>query len=63
MKGYAKIHRGFTIEQVEPGKWHIRNCPTRAPGFEVRDGPYGTFGIASHVIDNVLDSYEKQEKR
>lgn len=50
---YSKIYRGFLIEQTAHG-WIVPQLPTWSNG-PVPQGPFGTYPIACHVLDRVLD--------
>lgn len=54
---FSKIYRGFLVEQTDKG-WVVPQMPSWSRG-PVSQGPYGTYQIACHVLDRVLDEQER----
>lgn len=52
---FSKFYRGFTIQQTDDG-WVILNLPSWASYGPVNQGPFGTYQIACHQVDRLLNS-------
>ena len=52
---FSKLYRGFTIQQTDQG-WIILNFPSWASYGPVNQGPFGTYHIACHQVDRLLNS-------
>lgn len=52
---YSKYYKGFTLQQTSGG-WIILNCPNRTAAGPISQGPYGTWMIAAHVVDQIIDA-------
>lgn len=52
-KYYSKTYKGFLIQQSEKG-WDIPMLPNWASFGPVSKPPYGTYQIACHVVDLIL---------
>lgn len=60
MSNFSRVYRGWTLRQTDRG-WIIVNAPNRDKAGPISPGPYGTYAIAEHVVDRIMDnSYGSQ---
>lgn len=62
MSNFSRVYRGWTLRQTDRG-WIIVNAPNRDKAGPISPGPYGTYAIAEHVVDRIVDnSYDSQSR-